>query len=158
MTCQGGYCDRQFHDLSASIGSAANFPTQSSLIHTGHHLCAPLCLLSFCSSISGVTLFPFISWLPLPLHYGTSKCFDSPSLAPSHPSPLQFLALCLHSIYLSLAVHLNCLCLTSPSLSLSSCLPLLSPSVQTSVSKRLGVVFCAKPSAQIWITAVWRYV
>lgn len=94
-----------------------------------------------------------LSWLSLTLHHGTSKWFNSLTLL-SPPVPLQFLAFCLRSIHLSLAMHLNGL---SSSLSLCLCL-LLHPPVQTSVSKRLTLVCCAKPSAQIWITAVWRCV
>lgn len=41
----------------------------------------------------------------LSLYHGTCKCFDSPSLTPSQHSPLQFLALCPRSIYISLAMH-----------------------------------------------------
>lgn len=37
-------------------------------------------------------------------------------------------------------------------------LPLLHPTVQTSVSEKLTVTCCSEPSAQIWIAAVWRCV
>lgn len=142
--------------MSASIGSAGNFLTWSSLIQTEHHL----------STLSGCSL----SAPPSPI----SVYFLSFALA--------------LSLFLSIMAHLNGLTLSlsrslSPtsftisrpvpsfhpslvgsasqptlSFSLSFCLPLLYPSVQSSVSKRLAVVCCAKPSAQIWITAVWRYV
>jgi len=92
------------------IRSVANFLTWSSLIQTGHHLSGPLCLLYLLLYHPHHSISPHLSWtslslclsLSLSLHHGTSKWLESPSLAPSHTSPLQFLALHLHSISPSL--------------------------------------------------------
>lgn len=39
---------------------SGQFPDTESLMQTGHHLSGPLCLLSICSSVSHISLFPFI--------------------------------------------------------------------------------------------------
>jgi len=103
--------------------------------------------LFVCSSINHISQFSFNHLASLTLfimaHLNGLSTPHSPSVSPlsftiSRPSSL---------LHLSLFGKL-----TLP-LPLSPCLPLSYPSAQTSVSKRL-VVSSAKPSAQIWITAV----
>lgn len=153
MTCHGGCCDRHFHDFSPSITISSQFPDikRFNTERASSWLCPllALCLLHLLYNCSSFNLH----WLPLSLHYSTFKGFDTPSLAPS--SLHDFLPSYLGPIHLSLAMYLNRFPSPFP---LHFHITLLYPSVQTSVSKRLGMMCCAKWSAQIWITAVWRYV
>lgn len=154
-----------FTGCQRASGHRANFLTQSNLIQTGHHVSGPLGSLSICSSITRISLFPFICpgspffffFLSIMAHLnGLSLHLPLPShpnsFTISRPPPSIHPSLFGNASKLPLPLSL------SLSNSLSFCFPLPYPSVQTSVSKRLGVVCCAKPSAQIWITAVWRYV
>lgn len=62
-----------FMACQRTLGQSANFLTRSSLIQTGHHLSRPLCLFSICSSITHISLFPFICPGSLSRRRGTSK-------------------------------------------------------------------------------------
>lgn len=143
---RGGCCDRRFHGLSAYVGSVGQFPDTEQLNTDRSSSLSPSLLVLYLLLHHPHQSISFhLSWLA----FAPSWHIQIVSI-----SPLQFLALSLHSIHLSLVMHRKWL---SP-LSLALSLPLSYASVQTSVSKRLAVVCCAKASAQIWITAVWRYV
>lgn len=143
---RGGCCDRRFHGLSAYAGSVGQFPDTEQLNTDRSSSLSPSLLVLYLLLHHPHQSISFhLSWLA----FSPSRPIQIVSL-----SPLQFLALSLHSIRLSLVMHRKWL---SP-LSLARSLPPSYASVHTSVSKRLAVVCCAKASAQIWITAVWRYV
>lgn len=81
--------------------------------------------------------------------------FFSPQFFTVSPPTAFTLSLFVNALHLSLPLACS-LSLYHPPAPHPS--PLSYPSVQSSVSKRLPVGCCAKQSAQIWITAVWRYV
>lgn len=96
-----------------------------------------ICLVSIMARLNGLSSPHSLFFSP---QFFTISC----------PTPLLYSSLFGNAVHLALPLAL--------SLSFYPHLPCSYPSVQSSVSKRLVVGCCAKQSAQIWITAVWRYV
>lgn len=121
----------------SSCVSDSNFLTQSSLIQTGHHLSGPLCSLPTPPSSNNISLFSFICPSSLPRSFAILAHLNGQSLG-IYPaiSPHSFTISCppplLHPSLID-----NALKLTLP-LCRSPRPPHSYPSVQTSVSKRLG--------------------